>query len=100
MKRVVISALLLLCVFSAAQTPSDHDEFTYNRRLLKSFQPPVPKDGYVPDKETAIAIAYAIAVPVFGKKSMDEERPFRAELEGGVWMVLGTLHCSSCVGAP
>jgi hypothetical protein len=98
MKRAVISALLLLCVFSTAQTQSDHDEFTYNRRLLKSFQPPIPKDGYVPDKDTAIAIAYAIAVPVFGRKDMDEEKPFRAELNDGVWMVLGTLHCDHCAG--
>ncbi len=52
----------------------------------------------VPDSSTAAAIAYAVAVPVYGKKEMDSEQPFRADLKGGVWTVLGTLHCSSCDG--
>lgn len=98
MKKVVIGALFLLCVLSTAQNPSDHDEFAYNRRLLKSFHSPVPKDGYVPDKDTAIAIAYAVGVPVYGKKAMDGELPFKAEIKNGIWMVLGTLHCENCMG--
>ncbi len=52
----------------------------------------------VPDVSTATAIAFAVGVPVYGKKEMDGEQPFRADLKGGVWTVLGTLHCSSCDG--
>jgi len=54
--------------------------------------------GFVPDKDTAVAIAYAVAVPIYGKKEMDGEMPFRAEMENGVWTILGTMHCQSCVG--
>ena len=92
---------LLVCVTSfvcSAQTLSDHDEFEYNRRLVRTTHSFVPKSGFVPDRETAIAIAYAIGLPIYGKTNLDSELPFRAELKGGVWTVLGTLHCRSCDG--
>jgi hypothetical protein len=82
----------------SAQTASDHDEFVYNRRLIKNIPSYVPKDGFVPDKDTALAIAYAVALPLLGKKQLDKEMPLRTELEGGIWTVLGTLNCGSCVG--
>ncbi len=90
-------ALTLIYGSCLAQTSNDHDEFIYNRRLIKDSHSFVPKNGFVPDKDTAVAIAYAVAVPIYGKKEMDEEKPFRAELENGVWTVLGTLNCGSCV---
>lgn len=49
------------------------------------------EDGYVPDKETAIKIAEAIWLPVFGEK-IYKNKPFIAELKKGVWIVQGTLH--------
>ena len=52
----------------------------------------------VPNAATATAIAYAIGIPVYGRKLMDEEQPLRAELKDGIWSVLGTLHCASCNG--
>lgn len=87
-------ALLLatLTLASAAQAPSDHEEFVFVRQQIKASRPFIPKNGYVPDKETAMAIAYAVAVPVYGKEIIDAEKPLRAELEGGKWTVLGTLH--------
>ncbi len=94
--------LVVLCLISgsclAQQPPNDHDEFVYNRRLIKNSHSFVPMKGFVPDKNTAVAIAYAVAVPIYGKKQMDEEEPFRAELKDGVWTVLGTMHCVSCMG--
>jgi hypothetical protein len=49
------------------------------------------KNGYVPDKETAIKIAEAVWKPVYGDK-INNSRPFVAELRGRVWVVQGTLH--------
>jgi len=89
---------ILICAICSAQIASDHDEFVYNRRLMKTSPSYVPKDGFVPDKDTAIAIAYAVALPIYGKKEIDGEKPLRAELDDGVWTVLGTLHCQSCEG--
>jgi hypothetical protein len=98
--RTTISLLLvlLICVICPAQTANNHDEFVYNRRLIKTARSYAPPNGFVPDKATALAVAYAVALPILGKRQLDEEKPLRAELEGGVWTVLGTLNCGSCVG--
>jgi hypothetical protein len=61
--------------------------------VLASAQGIRPKSGYVPDSATAIKIAEAALVPVYGKKTIDSEQPFVAELNGEVWTVSGTLHC-------
>ncbi|WP_162996785.1 NTF2 fold immunity protein [Mucilaginibacter kameinonensis] len=49
-------------------------------------------DGLVPDQKTAIKIAEAVWLPIYGKKIYDEE-PFIASLtENGNWMILGSIH--------
>jgi len=98
MRNGLLLILGLICLLCSAQAPSDHDEFEYNRRLIKQSHSFVPKNGFVPDKATAVAIAFAVAVPIYGQKQMDAEKPFRAELEHGVWTILGTLNCGSCMG--
>jgi hypothetical protein len=52
-----------------------------------------PKDGFVPNAETAVKIAEAVLIPVYGEKQILSERPFKAELHEEVWTVEGTLHC-------
>lgn len=50
------------------------------------------KDGYVPNKETAIKVAEALWLSVYGDK-INNSKPFVAELKDGkVWIVQGTLH--------
>jgi hypothetical protein len=53
-----------------------------------------PEQGYVPNSETAVQIAEAVLVPVYGRQKIESEKPFNAELKDGVWTVSGTLHCS------
>jgi hypothetical protein len=57
-----------------------------------------PKNGYVPNSETAIKIAEAVLIPVYGEKMIVSEHPFTAVLNGDVWKVEGTLHCAHCPG--
>jgi hypothetical protein len=52
-----------------------------------------PKDGYVPDSKTAVRIAEAVLVPVYGEEAIRKERPFVAKLSGNVWTVEGTMYC-------
>ena len=52
-----------------------------------------PKSGYVPDSATAVKIAEAVLIPVYGDKQIASERPFTATLKNGVWTVDGTLRC-------
>ena len=50
-----------------------------------------PKEGFVPDKETAIRIAEAIWIPIYGKGAIESQKPLVASLKGSVWTVTGTL---------
>lgn len=51
----------------------------------------MPKDGYVPNASTAISIAEAVLVPIYGKEQIEKQKPLNATLSEGVWMVSGTL---------
>ena len=52
-----------------------------------------PASGYVPDSRTAVKIAEAVLMPVYGEKHIESERPFKATLKDNTWTVAGTLHC-------
>lgn len=51
-----------------------------------------PEAGFVPDQATAVRIAEAVWIPIYGE-GIVEQRPYRASLVDGVWRVAGTLHC-------
>lgn len=66
--------------------------------LLTSFMQPYKnktdpdKDGYVPDEITAIKIAVAIWLPIYGPEIYNY-KPFKAKLiKGKIWRVDGTVH--------
>ncbi len=89
---IVLSSVLVFAgAFLFAQDPA--------LGVPKSF---VPKNGFVPTDAVAIAVAEAVLIPVYWNKQVASERPFKAELSGGVWNVTGSLHCvppeSPCPG--
>lgn len=51
----------------------------------------IPRNGFVPDKGTAVRVAEAILVPIYGETQVTSERPFSADLRDGVWIVTGHL---------
>jgi len=57
-----------------------------------------PKPGPVLDSSTAVRIAEAALIRVYGERQIASERPFTATLKGDVWTVAGTLHCSDGKG--
>ena len=57
-----------------------------------------PKEGFVPNPETAIKIAEAVLTPIWGKDKIELERPFTAELKENTWTVYGTLRCPDAKG--
>ncbi|HET9409364.1 MAG TPA: NTF2 fold immunity protein [Candidatus Sulfotelmatobacter sp.] len=60
--------------------------------MLSEGQSPPPNSGYyVPDEATAVRIAEAVFIPVYGEKHVQSERPFHARLQGDDWVVSGTL---------
>ena len=58
--------------------------------ICQGYKPP---QGYVPDSATAVQIAEAVLIPVYGKKQIESEKPLTAKLEKDVWTVSGTLRC-------
>ena len=51
----------------------------------------MPPHGYVPDAATAIKIAEAILIPIYGQEVIDSEKPLHATLTKGIWTVGGSL---------
>ena len=57
-----------------------------------------PANGFVPNAETAIRIAEAVWIPIYGEKLIESEKPFKATLRGDVWMVTGADLPEGSVG--
>ena len=57
------------------------------------------RDGYIPNRETAIAVARAILTPIYDPELLKREEPLVAELKGDAWLVHGTL-CPSPDACP
>jgi|SRR5215471_15541193 len=86
MGRLIIVALILVVGFGGA----------YSQELRETKELSVkPKDGLVPNAETAVKIAEAVLIPVYGEKKISEERPFKATRHEDIWRVAGTLNCGS-----
>ncbi len=51
----------------------------------------VPPHGFVPDSATAVRIAVAVWIPIYGAQQIRTEEPFKASLKDSVWTVTGTL---------
>jgi len=84
MRRFIIAISLLAGATAYAQSPQG-----------QSFR---PKEGFVPNAETAVKVGEAVLIPVYGEKQINGERPFKATLRGSVWTVEGTLSCGNCIG--
>ena len=59
----------------------------------------VPKNGYVPDEKTAVAVAQAVLTPIYGEAKLAQERPFHASLDDkDVWTVEGSIPAGQVGG--
>jgi hypothetical protein len=59
----------------------------------------VLKTGWVPDDITAMRIAEAVWLPVYGHETVDAQKPFSAILENDVWTVKGSPPANDASGA-
>ena len=57
-----------------------------------------PKTGYVPNAETAIKIAVAVWESIYGEERIASEKPYKATLVNGVWVVQGSLREEHTLG--
>ena len=77
----LLSTLVLLSAPPSAQQERPHSY--------------VPDSGFVPNAATAMRIAEAVWIPIYGETQVENERPFTASLKNGVWTVIGSLHAPS-----
>ncbi len=77
MKYIVFSVLIAF-LLAATCIPRSRDSYK-------------PKEGFVPNRETAIRVAEAIWIPIYGTDQVNREKPFVATLKNGVWFVRGSL---------
>jgi hypothetical protein len=84
---LIVSILVMSITFVAAEDQTMPP-------ILKDYRDGyvyMPEDGFVPDDSTAIRIAEAVWLPLYGESIYDSQ-PFVARLEGdSVWIVEGTL---------
>jgi hypothetical protein len=82
-----------------SRSPEEDKEWTFIydwlSRPKKSHK---PSGGFVPDARTASAIGEAVASALYGDDSAGRQKPFRADLRGGVWTVMGTPNPSGAYG--
>ena len=89
----------------SASNPSNQNlsQANTNQPIVSSQNSPVstspsnqdsykPKNGYVPDEQTAISIAVAVWIPIYGKEKIEGQKPYKATLKNGVWTVTGSLR--------
>jgi hypothetical protein len=55
------------------------------------YRVPGPKEGLVPDKETAIKIAEVVLFRLYGQEDTVGQRPYKVKEEDSIWWVSGTL---------
>ena len=60
-------------------------------KWVQDYRVPGPKEGLVPDKETAIKIAEVILFRLYGKEDVIGEQPYKVKLEDDIWWITGTL---------
>jgi len=60
----------------------------------------IPKEGFVPDSVTALSIAEAVSIPVYGRDQIASEKPLKAVLKGTVRVVTGRVPCNGPPGVP
>ena len=51
-----------------------------------------PNEGLVPTVEIAFQIAEPILVNLYGRETIEEEKPFSINLENDIWIIEGTLE--------
>jgi hypothetical protein len=96
MKTRFVFALIAAMLFAAGNRPaqgpsgdkSEHGRW-YETKWGRSYR---PASGFIPDRDTAIRVAKAILIPVYGEKTVDSEEPLSVALDGDVWTVKGAVR--------
>lgn len=92
----LVLGLVMMILYITNNKPLEmqgNEKSNYNAGLAISLLANTyPENGYVPNEETAIAIAEAVIIPIYGKRKMKRERPYKAKLKNNeIWIVWGSI---------
>jgi len=51
-----------------------------------------PKEGFIPTAEVAFQVAESILNKIYGKESIEEQKPFSINLENDIWILEGHIE--------
>jgi major membrane immunogen (membrane-anchored lipoprotein) len=92
MRVTLIKLAIAVSVLLTACAAKDNPANSANRNAPVSLsQSDKPKNGFVPNEKTAISIAVAVWIPLYGAQEIENEKPYKATLKDGVWNVTSTL---------
>lgn len=97
MNNYIIGAMIVAMFYGSmafAQTPTPTITLRPGDKVAKwlgDYPVPLPKEGLVPDKETAIQIAEVVLFRLYGKENIIHQRPYVVKEEDYVWWISGTL---------
>jgi ATP-dependent Clp protease ATP-binding subunit ClpA len=61
--------------------------------------PNLPRNGVVPDEQTAKRIAEAVWIPVYGEDRVAAQAPLKVELKANIWIVSGSASDETALHA-
>ena len=77
----------------SAQTPTPTSTLRPGEvpKWIQEYRVPLPKEGLVPDKETAIKIAEVVLFRLYGEEAIISQRPYKVRQEDDIWWISGTI---------
>ena len=93
----IVKAALVISFFFFTGTVFVHLSFgqpsspTIPPKAVVGDRYPGPKEGLVPDKETAIKIAEVVLFRLYGEDTIKLQRPYEVKEEDYIWWISGTL---------
>ena len=51
----------------------------------------VPAEGFIPTADIAVKIAECVLLEIYGKESIEKEKPFSVNLVNGIWVIEGHI---------
>jgi hypothetical protein len=71
-------------------------DYVLNKNLLlnnySDYKGFIPEDGFVPNEKIAFQIAESVLIQIYGKETIENEKPFSINLENDIWIVEGSLE--------
>lgn len=93
--KIIVVFFSIIVLSLSVSFSAGNDGNSDRRSSMHSY---VPEEGFVPDEKTAIAIAEAVLVPIYGKDSIERQKPFIVNLSDNVWTITGSLPKDSLGG--